>query len=103
VSERKIQQTLFDSREMPTENWAWVVEFQYNREMMDANGRDPREPLHWESVPRPNHFRLETNAVKRVQELSVEYAKYIKMGLVQFRFEPKYVGYVPPEDETWIS
>ena len=98
----KKQQTLFDPNEMPPENWAWVVELKFDRGMLDAMGRDPREPIVWETVKRPNHFRVEANAVARVQELMKEFSRGVEMGLVQFRFEPKYVGYVPPEDETWI-
>ena len=101
MSER-ITQTFFDVNYMPEENWAYVVEVRWSRDMLDALGRDPRSEPEWETVKRPNHFRLEKNAVKRAEELAREFSRGLAMKLVELRVSPKYIGYVPPEDERWI-
>lgn len=97
------QGTFFNPNDQPEENWAYVVEQKFARELADAMGRDPRDPLEWESVKRPNHFRLEANAVARVEELMKEFVWACKLKMIEFRWTPKYVGYVPPEDEAWIK
>jgi hypothetical protein len=92
----KRQTTFFLDNTMPDENWGWVVEFRYlDPEIGDGKGE-------WECPPRPNHFRLEANAAARVVELSNQFKDAIRLKMVEFRFQPKYLGYVPPEDETWI-
>lgn len=96
----KRQGTFFDSNAMPPENWAWVVEKRFLAPELDV---DPDNPAQWMTVPRPNHFRVEQHAVDRVAELAKDFKDAIKMKLVEFRFSAKYVGYVPPEDETWIK
>lgn len=100
---RKTQETFFDAGEMPEENWAYVVEVWYHRDMLDALGRDPRDRPEWETVKRPNHFRTEASAVTRAEELALEFKRAAELKLVEFRVSPKYVGYVPPKDESWIS
>lgn len=99
---RKVQQFLIDPNDQPEENWAYVVEQKLGRDLADAMGRDPREELDWETVKRPNHFRLEANAVARAEDLVKEFAWGVKFNQIIFRVSPKYVGYVPPADESWI-
>ena len=60
-------------------------------------------PDTWTTVRRPNHFRKEADAVKRCEELAVAFKRAMELKLVEFRAVPKYVGYVPPEDESWIK
>jgi hypothetical protein len=48
-------------------------------------------------------FRREASAVARAEELSVEYKRGIELDLIEFRVVPKYIGYVPDQDEAWIS
>jgi len=99
----KIQQTLFNPNDQPECNWAYVVELKWtDAAMRDALGRDPRSPVEWETAKRPNHFRLESNAVLRAEALVREFKRAVEMRLVEFRVVPKYVGYVPPQDESWI-
>lgn len=99
----KLQTTFFNPNEQPPEHWAWIVEVFYSREMMDGLGRDPQEPPRWECFPlRPNHFRREDVAHERRLGLIEEYKHYITLGIIDFRVSPKYIGYIPPEDEVWI-
>jgi hypothetical protein len=97
----KRQLTFFDANEMPEQNWAYVVE----RKMCQYAADFTLEgmPDTWETVPRPNHFRKEENAVARAEELAVQFKRAVTLKLVEFRVSPKYVGYVPPKDEVWIS
>lgn len=99
----KRQGTFFDSNEMPPENWAWVVEWQVDQSIAEFLCLSERDPNVWQTVPRPNHFRLEQHAVDRVVELTKEFKRPVELKMVKFRFAAKYVGYVPPEDETWIK
>lgn len=102
-SEKKIQATFFDTNEMPEEFWVWVVEIKWtDSAMRDALGRDPRDPIEWENVTRPNHFRLETNAVKRAEEIIAQFKRGAELKLFELRISPKYLGYKPDADERWI-
>ena len=98
----KRQDTFFNPKDQPEEFWAYVVEAWYCRDMLDAMGRDPRERPEWETVPRPNHFRLEANAVKRAEALALEFKRAMELKLLELRVVPKYIGYFPPNDESWI-
>ena len=97
----KRQETFFDSDDMPTRNWAYIVERKVCQSVAEFTLSG--NPDEWQLVPRPNHFRTEANAIARAEELSVEFARAVKLKLVVFRVSPKYVGYVPPKDEGWIS
>jgi len=100
---RKVQQTLFNPNDQPEENWAYVVERRFLVGAVGTNDAFDGTCGHWYTVPRPNHFRLEANAVLRAHELMTEFKRAWELKLVEFRVVPKYVGYVPPADEVWIS
>lgn len=92
----KRQDTFFDSNEMPENEWAWIVEKKFIFPALPGE-------CEWRIVPRPNHFRKESDAVKRAEDLNGEFHRAYELKLVEFRVVPKYIGYVPGEDETWIQ
>ena len=102
IMERHRQETFFDVNDQPTQNWCWIVEQKFSREMLDAMGRDPTIPAAWEIGKCPSHFRTEARAIERAEGLAQECVYGIKQGLVEFRVVPKYIGYVPAKDESWI-
>jgi hypothetical protein len=94
------QETFFDAHMMPEENWAYIVERKFLPPMLDMN---PSCLPDWVLHSKPNHYRSEASARLRMDNLKIEFNDAIKFGLIEFRVVPKYIGYVPPEDEVWIS
>ena len=95
MSDRQ-QETFFDSPLMPEEFWCWTVEWRFLPPEKDGEGGK------WHLVMRPNHFRQERNAVSRGEALMEEFKAAARLKMLEIRVVPKYIGYVPPADETWI-
>lgn len=96
------QDVFFDSQDQPPEKWAWVVLYRLKDfgPKLDAEG----EWSEWATAnPRPNHFRSRWGAETRIAGLILEHERKIRLGLVEFKVEPKYIGYVPGKDESWIK
>jgi hypothetical protein len=96
------QDTFFDSQDQPPQNWAWIILWRIKDfgPTLDAAG----EWCEWATDPdRPNHFRSQAGAEQKIAKRIIELARKIKLGLVELKIEPKYIGYVPGKDETWIS
>jgi hypothetical protein len=93
------QETFFDAHMMPEENWAYIVE----QRVPDSIADEARLFKGWVIVDRPNHFRTGEKALTRLRGLEERWKETIAKGFLELRVVPKYVGYVPPEDEVWIS
>jgi hypothetical protein len=95
------QESFFDVNDQPTENWAWVVLYrirQYGPTIPDGIWMD------WTNImQRPNHFRSRLGAERRIAQVVLENKQNVKAGLIQYKIEPKYIGYVPSKDEAWIA
>lgn len=51
----------------------------------------------------PSHFRSESSAWARLEARQIVEKVKIRLGILEFRVIPKYLGYVPGRDETWIA
>lgn len=80
-------------------HWCYVVMVRvYGNELI---------PDYWSQwitdFKRPNHFREYEAAVARmIHRRHEEHRKFV-LGLIEFKVEPKYLGFVPAEDEAWIA
>lgn len=104
------QKTFFTAEDFPAQNWAWVLEYRYANLDHDGVRLDPAPFSEWRTFLRssnpkdkkPSHFMNELRAHTVLQECQAQFERKIQMGLVEFRVEPKYIGYVP-ENEAWIE
>lgn len=105
MEQRPSQARLFNTNEQPTRHWCFFVEYRI-QEIVQAPPEYKVDVLgfmgDWGVVVRPNHFRTEEGAAARVEELKAENKRPVSLGLIEFRVVPKYLGYVPDDDEAWI-
>jgi len=81
---------------MPEEFWCWTVEWRFLP--LEKDGEEGK----WHLVRRPNHFRQEGDAVSQGQALREEFKDAVRLKMLEIRVVPKYIAYVPSDDETWI-
>lgn len=97
------QESLFDANDQPPENWAWVVLFRivsYGPSYDQPAGEWSDWSPDWD---RPNHFRSREGAERKIAKRALELEREIKLGIIELKIEPKYIGYVPGKDEAWIA
>jgi hypothetical protein len=105
---RPRQAVFFNDKEMPSENWCWTVESRHWLEGWDiSQGTFMHEGVwgHWLPIRGVSHFRTEELAEKMMSVLRGNLAQYFpeRVGKIEYRVAPKYIGYVPSEDEVWIK
>jgi hypothetical protein len=103
MERRKQQELLFNTSEHPEKHWCWAIEFRLSY-FRNTVAHPEGEYLwgDWGAVVRPNHYRKESAARARVEELKAEHVRPRHLDVVEFRIEPKYLGYIPDMDEAWI-
>lgn len=86
---------------MVSEHWAWAIEIRTSLGLHPV-ALECGSPgwsdwtIDWEH---PYYFRSETGAKTGIRQR----AERRKSGLLEFRIQPKYIGFVPGKDETWIA
>jgi len=80
---------------MSSAKWVWRVSIRF---WMD----DVTEWSDWTAdFEFPNHFRTWENARDRMNARMKRETKKIELGILEFRLDPKYIGYIPGE-ESWL-
>ena len=80
-------------------NWCYVVMYRAS-----VNELIPDSWSQWVTdFVRPNHFRSIEDAYGRMSYRINEEDRKVKLGLLEFKVEPKYLGFVPAKDEAWIQ
>jgi len=79
-------------------HWCYVVMYR-----VSVNELIPDSWSQWVTdFVRPNHFRTADAAYERMKYRINEEQRKVDLGLMQFKVEPKYLGFVPAKDEAWI-
>ncbi len=101
--EKPEPQLICDPWDKPPSHWCWVVTVRMWFDGFELSPDAASQWSDWTTIGSPSHFRSETGAAIRKRFLEDRDAIVRTPRRKEFRVEPKYLGYIPGEDEKWIS
>lgn len=98
---------LFDTREMPRDQWAWMVEARRLMRLKNFDGGVEKTVDIWGDFKKnqrdpPYGFGDRVSALRRMVSVMKTDAHNVGLGLVEYRVVPHYLGY-RPVDEPWYA
>lgn len=71
---------------------------------MSVNELIPDSWSQWQpDWQQPSHFRRREDAHERRIKREADESTKIALGILEYKVEPKYLGFVPDKDEAWIA